>query len=126
MRFALVLALIAGCARDVTVRYPSGLDEPTSSLVLLLSDPAHVSVAVNGLLVVEDVHTQRVVIDKVPVGTAEVVMTANGADKSFKVWVGGDHATTVPLGAAADAGPMSFVKTILAGVISVVVYALIR
>lgn len=94
--------------------------------MLLMSDAAQVSVAVNGLLVVEGANTRRVVIDSVPIGTAEVVMTANGVDKSFKAWVGGDHATTVPLGAAADAGPMSLIKVLVDGVIGVLVYALIR
>ena len=125
MRFALVLAVVAGCAHDVTTRFPSGPEESTSSLVLLMSDVAQVSVAVNGLLVVQDAHTRRIVIDRVPIGTAEVVMTANGADKSFKVWVGGDHATTVPLGAGPE-GSTSFVKALLEAVSAVVVYALIR
>ena len=92
---------------------------------MLISDAAQVSVAVNGLLVVQDAYTRRVVIEKVPIGTAEVVMTANGTDKSFKVWVGGDHATTVPLGAGPE-GSTSFVKTLMEAVIGVVVYALVR
>jgi len=125
MRFAFVLALVVGCAHDVTARYPAPPDEPTSSIVILLSDAADgVSVAVNGLLVVQGEHTQRVVIDHVPVGTAEVVMTANGGDKSFKVWVGGDHATTVPLGAPSPPG--GFLQSVLGAVITVVVYALIH
>jgi hypothetical protein len=121
------IALVAtSCAHDVTAHFPAPMDDPTGSVVLLLSDAAQgVSVAVNGVLVVEDQHTQRVVIDRIPVGTAEVVMTANGGDKAFKVWVGGDHPTTVPLGAPAE-GAVGFVKTIVASVITVVVYALLH
>jgi len=126
MRFVWILLVVAGCAHDVTVRYPSAPDDLTNSVVLLLTDAAQdVSVAVNGQLVVEGAHTKKVVIERVPVGTAEIVMAANGADKAFKLWVSGDHATTVPLGVA-DAGPGGFLKTVLASVISIVVYALLH
>lgn len=126
MRLVWILLVIAGCAHDVTVKYPSAPDDLTSSVVLLLTDAAQdVSVAVNGQLVVEGAHTKKVVIERVPVGTAEIVMAANGADKAFKLWVSGDHATTVPLGVA-DAGPGGFLKTVLASVISIVVYALLH
>src|SRR5215468_3517344 len=100
MRFVWMLLIVAGCAHDVAV-------------------------AVNGQLVVEGAHTKKVVIERVPVGTAEIVMAANGADKAFKLWVSGEHATTVPLGVA-DAGPGGFLKTVLASVISIVVYALLH
>jgi len=126
MRFALVLLVVAGCAHDVVVRYPSPPDDTTSSVVLLLTDAAQdVTVAINGVLVVDGAHTKRVVVERVPVGTAEIVMAANGADKAFKVWVGGDHATTVPLGVP-DGGSSSFIKTVLASVITIVVYSLLH
>jgi hypothetical protein len=126
MRFVWMLLVVAGCAHDVVARYPSAPDDSTSTVVLLLTDAAQdVSVAINGLLVVEGEHTKRVVIERVPVGTAEIVMAANGSDKAFKVWVAGDHATTVPLGVP-DAGPGGFIKTVLASVISIVVYSLLH
>jgi hypothetical protein len=125
MRLVWILVVIASCARDVTVRYPSLPDDSTSSVVLLLSEPAeNVSVAVNGMLLVEDEHTKRVVIEHVPVGTAEIVMTANGSDKALKVWVEGAHATTVPLGVPAPGGGLF--KTLLASVVTVAAYALLR
>jgi hypothetical protein len=129
MRFAwlLVFALLGGCARDVRAHYPAHPDEPTSSVVLLLGDTAQgVSVAINGLLVVEDEHTARVVIDHVPIGNNEIVMTANGADKTMKVWVGEDHATTVPMGVPDAGGAVGFLKTIVATIITIGVYALLH
>jgi hypothetical protein len=123
MRIALMVSLLAACAvHDVRAHFPALPDQPTGTLVLLLSQPAsEVSVAVNGVLVVEDAHTGRVVIDGVPVGTEEVIMAANGSDKQFHVWVGGDHATTVPLGVP-DPGS-GFVKTLAGTLITILVYS---
>ena len=47
---------------------------------------------------VDRAHTERIVVDGVPVGTQTVIMAANGSDKQFQIWVDGDHWTTVPLG----------------------------
>ena len=127
MRFGLLLILFLGCARDVRAHFPAHPDEPTSSLVLLLSDSATgVSVAINGVLVVDDAHTQKIVIDHVPIGNAEIVMAANGADKAMKVWVGDDHATTIPMGVPDAGGAVGFVKTIVASIITIAVYAIIH
>lgn len=127
MRLALLLSagLLAACAHDVHVRYPAEPDEPTGTVVLLLSKPASgVSVAINGRLVVEDVHTQRIVISSAPAGTEEIVMTANGADKAMRVWVGTDHATTIPLGVPdATAG---LLKSLFGTLVSIAVYTLIN
>ncbi len=121
----LVVLMIGACAKDVHVRYPSAPDDPTGTVVLLLSKPATgVSVAINGLLVVEDAHTGRIVISGAPVGTEEIVMTANGADKAMRVWVGTDHATTVPLGVP-EAGS-GFLKSLFGTLITIVAYSLLR
>ena len=125
MRFAAILVVLLGCAHDVRVRYPSPPDEPTGTLVLLLSQPASgVSVAINGLLVVENEHTSRVVITNAPVGTEEIVMSANGADKAMHMWVGADHPTTIPLGVP-DAS-VGLLKTILGSLISIAAYSLLH
>ena len=127
MRVLLVLVFVAlvGCAHDVHVRFPAPPDVPTGTIVLLLSSAASgVSVAVEGFLVVEDEHTDRVVITNVPVGTQELVMTANGANQAMKLWVGGDHATTVPLGVP-DPTP-GLLKTIIGTVVSLLAYSLIN
>jgi hypothetical protein len=127
MRVLVVLVFVfaMGCAKDVHVRFPAPPDVPTGTIVLLLSSAASgVSVAIEGFLVVEDVHTERIVISNVPIGTQEVVMTANGANQAMKLWVGGDHATTVPLGVP-DPTP-GLLKTIIGTVVSLLAYSLIN
>ena len=125
MRLVLVCLLVAGCAADIRTHFPVIPNAPTGTLVLLMGDAASsVSVAINGLLVVENAHTAHIVIDGVPIGTADVVVAANGVDKEFHTWVGGDHATTVPLGVP-DASS-SFLKALFGTLVTLVVYSLIH
>jgi hypothetical protein len=122
MKWPLVV-MLASCAHDVHVAYPAS---DGGTIVLLMSEAASgVSVAVNGQLVVEDAHTQRVVIDRAPIGNDDIVIAANGGDKSMRVWVGTDHATTAPMGVP-EGGAMSFAKAIFAAIITVTLYALIH
>ncbi|MEO8706746.1 MAG: hypothetical protein ABI867_42360 [Kofleriaceae bacterium] len=108
------------------MKYPAAPGAPTGTLVLLLSQPASgVSVALNGLLVVEDEHTKRVTIDGVPVGTIEVVLAANGSDKAMKVWVDDTNPTTIPLGVPAESS-VGMLKSIFATLVSIVAYSLLR
>ena len=126
MRALLAIALVAGCAHDVHVAYPALATEPTGTIVLLMSEPASgVSVAVNGTLVLEDAHTGRVVIEHAPIGNDDIAIAANGGDKAMRVWVGGDHATTVPMGVP-EGSTTSLVKTILASILTICVYALLH
>jgi hypothetical protein len=83
-----------------------------------------VSVAVNGVLVVDDAHTRHVRIDGVPIGTGEVVMAANGADKAFRVWIDSERPTTVPMGVPSEGS--SFLKTLAGSLLTIVVYSLLR
>jgi hypothetical protein len=125
MRFVFVLAFLIGCAHDVRARYPAAPDAPTGTLVLLLSQPAHgVSVALGGLLVVEDAHTRKVVVENVPTGNVEVTLAANGSDKSFRVWVDDLNPTTVPLGVPGE--QVGFLKSIFASLVTIVAYSLLR
>ena len=126
MRLVLLLVMLAaGCAKDMRVRFPSPPDDPTSTIVVLFSQPASdVAIALNGVLVVEDAHTQRVVIERAPLGTDELTIAANGGDKTVRVWVSGDHATTVPVGMP-DAGA-SFLKTLFGTLVTIVVYSLLH
>jgi hypothetical protein len=122
---AAALAATTACAKDVIAHYPSIRGEPTSSLVLLFGQPATgVMVTIDGWLVVDDVHTSRIVVDGVPIGTREVAVAANGAEKDMKLWVGGDHATTVPLGVP-DAS-MGFLKTIAGTLITLLAYTWLK
>ena len=125
IRFLVLAALAVGCSHDVRARYPSRADEPTGTLVLTMTKPASdVTVAINGLLIVDDKKTSHVVIEGVPVGTREVVMSANGADKAFQVWVGSEHPTTVPIGIP-DEGT-GFIKSLFGSLLTIVVYSLLR
>jgi anti-sigma-K factor RskA len=125
MRFALLAVFVVGCAHDVVVAYPAAPDAPTGTLVLKLSTAASgVSVAIGGLLVVEDAHTGKVVIEHVPVGNTEVTMAANGVDKQFKVWVDDRNPTTVPLGVAEPS--LGMVKSIFASLVTIIAYSLLH
>jgi hypothetical protein len=123
----LVVVVMIGCAHDVRARYPTLPDAPTGSVVLLMSDAASdVSVAVNGILVVDGAHTKRIVIDNIPTGNTDIVMTANGGDKAMRVFVDSDHATTIPMGIGDGGGPTGFLKTIFASIVTMTVYALLH
>jgi hypothetical protein len=126
MRLLLLLALLFGaCSHDVQAKFPAPPNAPVGKLVLLLSRPAsNVSVAINGQLVVEDQKTGRVTIEQVPVGNAEITMTANGSDKQFRVWVDDTYVTTVPLGVPEQG--MGFIKTVMGTLISLVAYSLLH
>lgn len=121
-----VLVVLAGCSPpNVHVRYPAQADLPTGTLVLKLTQAAEgVTVAINGVLVVDDAHTKRVQIDGVPAGTREIVIAANGADKAFNVWIDSERPTTVPLGVP-DEGS-SFLKTLAGSLLTILVYSLLR
>ena len=120
----LVLSL-AGCAHDVSARFPSRPEDPTGTLVLEMNRPASgVTVAVNGVLVVEDEHTERVVIAGVPIGTTEVIMAANGGDRAFRIDVNSDRPTTVPMGIPDESS--SFVKSLAGSLLSIALYSLLH
>jgi hypothetical protein len=124
VKWLLVLFLV-GCAHDVRARYPSRADEPTGTLVLTMARPASgVTVAINGVLVVDDEKTGHVVVEGVPVGTGEIVMAANGGDKAFRVWIESERPTTVPLGVP-DEGS-SFLKSVAGSLITIIVYSLLH
>lgn len=125
MLVVLVAVITTGCSHDVRARYPSQPDEPTGTLILTMARPANgVTIAINGVLVVDDVHTKHVRIDDVPVGTGEIVMAANGSDKAFRVWIGSERPTTVPLGVP-DEGT-GFLKSLAGSLLTIVVYSLLR
>lgn len=125
MKWLLVVLVVAACSHDVRVRYPSRPDEPTGTLVLTMANPAKgVTIAVNGVLVVDNAHTGKVQIDAVPIGTGDVVMAANGADKSFRVYIDSERPTTVPLGVPEEGS--GFLKSLVGSLLSIVVYSLLR
>ena len=116
---------VAGCSHDVKARYPSRPDEPTGTLVLTMAKAASgVSVAINGVLVVDDEKTSHIVIEGVPAGTREVVMAANGGDKAFAVWIDSERPTTVPLGVPDQS--TGFIASLAGSLLSIVVYSLLH
>jgi hypothetical protein len=124
MRWLLVL-LVACSSPSVRVHYPTVPDQPTGTLVILLSQEASdVTVAVNGNLICDHTKTDRVIVDGVPVGTQTVAISANGMDKAFSIWVSDDHWTTVPLGIP-DQG-VGFLKTLAGSILTIVVYSLLH
>ena len=124
MRWLLVL-LVACSSPSVRVHYPTVPDQPTGTLVILLSQEASdVTVAVNGNLMTDHTKTDRVIVDGVPVGTQTVAISANGMDKAFSFWVSDDHWTTVPLGIP-DQG-VGFLKTLAGSILTIVVYSLLH
>jgi hypothetical protein len=125
VKWLAVMFLVAGCAKDVRARFPSPPDAPTGTLILALAQPASgVMVAVNGALVVDDAHTERVVIEGVPIGTGEVIVAANGSDKAFHVWIDSERPTTVPLGVPAESS--GFLQSLAGSLLTIVVYSLLH
>src|SRR5687767_15730395 len=109
-RALLAIALVtAACAHDVHARYPAPPDAPTGSITLLFTASSVVSVAVNGVLVVHDERTERIVIDDVPTGFAELSIAAGTGEKQARVWVDSARMTTIPLGAPGEA-PLSAIR----------------
>ena len=75
---ALVVTLTASaCASDVFVRYPAPAQVVTESGAVLIrfTEPMRaVSVSVDGMLVAEDEHTERVHVEDVPTGTRRITI----------------------------------------------------
>lgn len=117
---------LAACAHDVRARYPAPPDAPTGAVELVFSAPASdVSVAVNGHLVVYDVRSERIRIDDVPTGYADLAIAAGPGEKQVRVWVEYDRLTTIPLGAPGEA-PMSAIRALATSLATVALYALLN
>jgi anti-sigma-K factor RskA len=126
MRLAILFVLVTACAHDLTVRFPAQPGDAPGTLTFAFTAPASdVSIAVDGVLLVDDAHTGRVTIANVPSGTRDVVVAIGPEEKAMKLWIEPGKETTVPLGAptvsAIDGWRSAFVS--LAGI---VLYALLR
>ncbi len=122
-----VLAVaVTACAHDLHARFPAPPDAPTGTVELVFTAPASdVSVAVNGKLVVHDERTERIRIDDVPTGYADLAIAAGSGEKQIRVWVESDHMTTIPLGAPGEA-PMSAIRALATSLASIALYALLN
>jgi hypothetical protein len=117
---------LGACAHDVVTRFPAPPDAPTGTVELVFTAPASdVSVAVNGHLVVYDERTQKIRIDAVPTGYADLAIAAGAGEKQVRVWVDYDATTTLPLGAPGEA-PMSAIRALATSLASVALYALLN
>jgi hypothetical protein len=124
MRFAWLFLVLLGCAHDVRVDYPAPPDVPTGTLVLRLTQTANVSVAVNGILVVDNEKTDKIRIDHMPIGGNDVVIAANGGDKAFRAFVTSEQWTTVPMGV--PEASTGFLKSIFATLVSIFAYSMLN
>ena len=121
----LALAL-AACAHDVTARFPSTPGQATGRVALVFTDVADsVTVAIDGVLVVQDARTEHVVITGVPTGYADLSVAVGPTEKTVRVWIEADRETAVPLGAIGEA-PLSAVRSLAISLASVALYALLR
>lgn len=124
MRFALVLLFLAACPHDVRTQYPAPPDAPTGTLVLKFTTSAEISVAVNGILVVDGQKTDKVVIHNLPIGGNDVVVAANGGDKTVRAWITSEQWTTIPIGLPEPS--TGFLKSIFATLVSIVAYSMLN
>lgn len=128
MRTLLVslLLLVGACAHDVHVRFPAAPGQATGRVTLVFTDVADaVTVAVDGVLVVQDARTARIEIRDVPTGFVDIAVAAGAGERALRVWVVADRDTAVPLGAAGEA-PLSAVRGLAISLASVALYALLH
>ena len=126
---AVALTLVVGaaaCAHDVHSRFPIEAGADVGSIELTFAAPASsVSVAINGVMVVRDVRTERITIADVPTGYAELAIAAGAGEKQLRVWVDSNHVTAVPLGAPDDA-PLTTMRSFALSLVSLALYTLLR
>ena len=116
----------AACAHDVTTRFPHGDADDAGAIELAFAAPvSSVSVALGGVMVVRDVHTEKITITDVPAGYADLAIAAGAGEKQLRVWVDAGKTTAVPLGAPEDA-PLSTVRSVALSLLSLAVYTLLR
>jgi len=126
-RLAALVACIAGCAHDVRARLPAQPGEPTGSITIVLTQSArNLTVSINGVLVADRAHSERVHIQGVPAGAADVVVAAGGGEtrieRHMSVAVAAGRDTAIPL--AGPDKPMS--QGLAMGLLSATVWVLSR
>src|SRR5688572_15449292 len=124
MRFVWLLLFVIGCTHDVRAKYPAPPDAPTGTLVLRFTTSADVSVAVNGILVVDDEKTDKIIIENIPIGGNDLVIAANGGDKAIRAFITSDNWTTIPMGVPEPSA--GFLKSIFATLVSIVAYSMLN
>lgn len=106
-RVILVVALVlGGCARDVRTRYPGpAAPSSTGSILLVLTRASSdVVVTVDGYLVVDGAHTERIKIDNVPSGYVDLSIAIGEGAQHQQLWIESGRSTVVPIGAPGGSG----------------------
>jgi len=129
MRFLLAVLLVGlvGCAHDVRTQVPGTIPgEPTGVVVLVFTNAQpDVYVAINGVLVVDGAHTQRVRIEGVATGYADVAIAAGPVEKQQRIWVDSDRETVLPM-AAPGGSALDGLKSMAMSLAAIAIYAWIR
>jgi hypothetical protein len=83
----LIVVVASGCAANVEVGYPTqAASIQTGTVLVRFTEPMKsVSVRVEGVLVAEDKHTERVEITNVPTGSREVTVVASESSRKAAV-----------------------------------------
>lgn len=83
----LVAVAASGCAANVDVSYTAPRSTPETGVVLVrFTEPlTSVSVRVDGVLVAEDKHTERIQVTGVPTGAREVTVVASESSRKESV-----------------------------------------
>ena len=119
-------AALVACAHDVTARFPAPPDQPTGAIAFVFTRAASdVTISINGALVVRGAHTERVTVDHIPTGRAQIIVAAGPEEKSFEMWVEDGKTTTVPLGSN-GVSPVDGWRGAFVSLASVVLYAVLR
>jgi len=123
---SIALAL-AGCAHDVRARYPAQPGLSTGSLVLVFTSAASdVVVAVDGYLIVDGAHTERIRIDGVPSGYVDVTIALGEGAQQQKLWIESGRDTVLPIGAPGGGGAGEAVRNALISIAGIALYTWIR
>ena len=80
-----IIVVLAGCAKDVRVRYAVVPDESGTVVIKLSAPMEKVSVTVDDNMVVEDAHTQRIQVENVPVGKRKIHIIAESGERKEKL-----------------------------------------
>jgi hypothetical protein len=76
---ALIASNLFACASNVYARLPGPAYQYTGQVEIKLNNSArYVTAAVNGIVVADDAHTARIVVDNVPAGPANVQLAMGG------------------------------------------------
>src|SRR5262245_23052009 len=94
------LGLAVGCAggERVVRRVPGPPAGSAGSLEISLTrKTSNLSVAINGALVVDHVEGERIRIDGIETGYADVAIAGDGVERQLRVWIDHQRVTSIPV-----------------------------